>query len=309
MDIIISGAIPHGITAKASEAYIEKQAPALTHLLQTHRASQQQLDIATLGCTPFEYYQLEQAGYLASGDSFYAKGLAPLRCPSHFSISNPSEPIYLIELTHVEIGLHSASLYLSEELQISPQESDALFKSVYSILQDSPYQLLQHHGHIGLMSMGENFTTPLMSPALLATGYLNDWQTPSDLPRPLRNVLSELQITLHTHPINLSRMERGMKPINSAWIYGGATQQNFRCYQQESALIIDTLAFSHLHQDWEKWLRQLPILDQHIQPLLNKKHRFILCGFDRLVTLNPQPWWSKLIYSKQAWKQWWSISN
>lgn len=307
MDIVILGAIPHDLSAKASEAYIEKEAPALAHLLQTHQAHTEWLDIATLGCTPFEYLQLQRAGY--QSQDFYAKGLAPLRS-GDFNISNPNQPIYLMELTHVEMGMHAASLYTAAELAITGEESQALFESAYTLLQESPYQLLDHQHHLGLMSMGEDFDTALMSPALLATGHLNDWQTPSDLPRPLRNLLSELQMTWFNHPINTARSARGLKPINSAWIYGGACLQDVGLkISSPNYHLIDTLGSAHLHQDWEKWLLQLGTLDKHIATFLNKGHRFILCGFDRLVTLTPKPIWAKFLTNKHAWKQWWSASQ
>lgn len=309
MDIVILGAIPHGITAKASTAYIEKQAPVFARLLQTHQAQQHWLDIAHLGCTPFEYYQLRQAGYQATSDDFWAQGLAALRCRNNFTISDVTQPIYLMELTYVEMGLHAAHLYLAEELQISLEDSSALFESARPLFQQSPYQLLHHQGNQALVSMGEDFSTPLMSPALLATGHLNDWQTPSDLPRPLRNLLSELQMLWHSHPVNNARAAKGLKPINSAWIYGGASLQDFQQTTPQTTHFIDTLAFSHLHQDWEKWLLQLPTVDQQLATFVNQGHRFILCGFDRLVTLNPKPLWSRLLSHKNAWQQWWSAEQ
>lgn len=332
MDIVILGAIPHSITAKASEAYIEKQAPVFARLLQTHQANPQWLDIAKLGCTPFEYYQLSQAGYQAS-NGFYAPGLAPLRCPHDFSISHPSQPIYLMELTHVEMGLNAASLYLAEELNISEAESEALFESAHALLAGGALSLSTHQGTTALITMSKDLTSvPLMSPALLATGHLNDWQTPSDLPRALRNVLSELQMVWHHHPVNIERETRGLKTINSAWIYGGAaltdisstppqvvnhtltqatqnTTTQIGRYntstQPDRYQLIDTLFFPHLHQDWEKWLLQLPELDKQLIPLLDQGYRFILCGFDRLVTLTPKSFLSHLLTSKNAWKQWW----
>ncbi|MEL7186771.1 MAG: hypothetical protein AAFN50_10140 [Pseudomonadota bacterium] len=36
-----------------------------------------------------------------------------------------------------------------------------------------------------------------------------------------RNVLSEIEMALHEHPINLERIEAGKQPINSLWLWGG----------------------------------------------------------------------------------------
>lgn len=311
MDIVILGAIPHSTTAKANEAYIEKQAPVFARLLKTHQAHTEWLDIAQLGCTPFEYYQLRQAQY-HSPSAHYAKGLGPLYCPADFTIKHPQQPIYLLELTHVEIGQHSAALYLASELNITKQQGLGFMQSVQEVLQDSPYSLLCHNSHTALLDLGEDFSADLLGPSLLATGYLNDWQYHHELPRDLRRLLSELQMLWFNSPLNQERQAQGQATINSACIYGGACFADFvqapqTLLAKQSQLIIDCLYFSHLHQDWEHWLQQLQQLEHSLQTLPKGQHRFILCGFDRIVTLTPKPLWSKLF--PQDWRQWWSQSK
>lgn len=308
MDIVILGAIPHDLIAKESEAYIEKQAPAFARLLQTHKANTEWLDIETIGCTPYEYYQLKKAQY-SGNNHFYAKGLGPLRYPPHFNTITPHQPIYLMELTYVEIGQHHASLYTADELTITSEEANALFESSLEVFANSPYRLIQHDKHVALMDMGEDFDIPLLSPALLATGHLNDWHQLGDLAHPLRNVLSELQMIWYNHPINQARQERGLKPINSAWIYGGACMNDIHQTSAADEKIIHSLASAHLHQDWGQWITELSLLDTQLTQLSSEAHRYILFGFDRIVTLTPKPFWAKLIHNKSEWKQWWSQSK
>ncbi len=308
MDIVILGAIPHDLMAKESEAYIEKQAPAFTRLLQTHKASTEWLDIETIGCTPYEYYQLKKAQYTGE-NGFYAKGLGPLYASAHFNTIPTHQPIYLMELTYVEIGQHYASLYTADELNISDNEAQSLFESAQEILADSPYCMLQQQSHSALMDMGADFNLPLLSPKLLATGHLNDWHRLGDLARPLRNVLNELQMVWHNHPINQARQARGLKPINSAWIYGGARLADITLTSNHHAQILSQLASAHLHQDWGNWIAQLATLDKQLTQLANQAHRYILFGFDRIVTLTPKPLWAKLLNNKMEWKQWWSQSK
>ncbi len=42
-----------------------------------------------------------------------------------------------------------------------------------------------------------------------------------DLGKRWRHLLSEVQITLHNHPLNTTRAARGQVPINSVWFWGG----------------------------------------------------------------------------------------
>ncbi|NEN75746.1 hypothetical protein F9B74_05315 [Pelistega sp. NLN82] len=309
MDILILGALPHHLMAKESEAYLEKQAPFLTHLLQTHQAQTEWFDIETLGCTPYEYYQLKQVAY-HSQDGFYARGLAPLRCPAHFNTALPKN-LYLMTLCHIEVGLNHASLYLQEELNIPAHESTALFEQAKTLFENTPFSLLSYDADTALIDLGNDFDYPLPSPALLATGYINDWYRPQILPRTLQNSLNELQMSWYDHPINVARQSRGEKAINSAWIYGGASKADIKTISPTThdSITLDTLFFSHLHQDWGSWLAQLNNIDQQLKSLHSAQNRYIFFGFDRITTLTPLPWWHKFLTRKDQWKQWWSLSK
>ena len=38
-----------------------------------------------------------------------------------------------------------------------------------------------------------------------------------------RNILSEIEMALHEHEVNLRRMDEGKQPVNSLWLWGGGT--------------------------------------------------------------------------------------
>ena len=38
-----------------------------------------------------------------------------------------------------------------------------------------------------------------------------------------RNILSEIEMALHEHEVNIRRMEEGKQPVNSLWLWGGGT--------------------------------------------------------------------------------------
>lgn len=302
MDIVILGAIPHRSVAKESMAYLEKEAPFFTRLLQTYKASTEWLDIDAIGCTPYEYFQLRQAGCTSP---FLASGLGPLYCPSSL-IPCAQQKIYLMALTHIEIGQHHASLFLPEELAITPEQSFALFESARTVFEHSPYQLQQYHPDYFLIDMGEYFDAPLLSTHLMATGYLNDWWRDKKIDAPLRNLLSELQMAWHHHAVNRQRTEQGLKAINNAWIFGGARAADLPLRHKEPQTHnINDLAVAHRQQDWGMWLMQLGKVEHALNTFAHNAHRFILCGFDRLVTLTPKTWLQKTLNPKHEWKKWW----
>lgn len=70
-------------------------------------------------------------------------------------------------------------------------------------------------------------TTPLATAAMPA--YVVDQQKPDDyLPTgddtaTHRNLLSEIEMALHEHEVNLEREAAGQQPVNSLWLWGGGT--------------------------------------------------------------------------------------
>ena len=55
-----------------------------------------------------------------------------------------------------------------------------------------------------------------------------------------RQLLTEIQMVLHTLPVNVERMERGRQPINSLWVWGGHPlperlhTPDFRCFADDA---------------------------------------------------------------------------
>ncbi|WP_147628842.1 hypothetical protein [Pelistega indica] len=317
MEIIILGALPHTTMAKESEAYLPKQAPHFTRLLQTHSASTQWFDLESIGCTPYEYYQLQKAHYQHL-DGYCAKGLGILyayHSSQHFN-TYPSENIYLMELSHAEMGLNNASLFLYDELGAQQSETLQLFETVKSLFEQTPFTFLDHNHRYALIDMGADFNHPLPSPSLLATGNLNDWYRQLSLPRELRALLNEVQMTLFNHPVNQAREQKRLKPLNHAWIYGGAQLNHFmqplsntEKHQNTQTLIIDKLYLPHLHQDWGTWLATLPSIDEQLNSHQKEIEQIQLIGFDRIVTLTPDSWVKSIFNNKNNWKQWWSLSK
>ena len=329
MDIVIAGALPHTSIAREMQQFLEKSAPHLLERLRTHQAQSQTYDLDHLGYTPLDAYQLEAAGLPLAASSLSALHL-PSELQQHLL---PERGIYLLQLGHIALGQHSASLHTADELAITPAQSLALFENAQTIFAHSPYKLLAYHPDYFLVDLGPEFNAELPSPNLLATGYLNDWWPQDDATRPLRALLGELQMSWFNHPVNQERETQGKRAINTAWIFGGikgtaiGSSQWLSAQQATSSatyLLIEDLLYAHRQQDWGIWLQQLSALDQRLpeiiakasttQPANNKgenaeshasPYRLVLCGLDRQVTLSPQSWLKRTLQSKNQWKSWW----
>ncbi len=290
MDIVIAGALPHTSIAREMQKFLEKSAPHLLERLRTHHAQSQTYDLDHLSYTPLDVYQLEAAGLPLAASSLSALHL-PSELQQHLV---PERGIYLLQLGHIALGQHSASLHTADELAITPAQSLALFENAQTIFAHSPYKLLAYHPDYFLVDLGPEFNAELPSPNLLATGFLNDWWPQDDATRPLRALLGELQMSWFNHPVNQEREAQGKRTINTAWIFGGikgtaelmahlpiTSTENHHAEQagrsakmvrtdKGNYLLISDLLYSHRQQDWGIWLQQLSLLDQRLPEIVTR---------------------------------------
>src|SRR5690606_4093503 len=132
--------------------------------------------------------------------------------------------------------------------------------------------------------------------------------------RPWRRLVNELQMLWFDHPVNQAREARGLRPVNSVWLYGGG-----RPAQLSSAPALDTgslrvvrgLHGPALVQDWGSWLQELERLDRDEFARLDMPERLVLIGADRIAELTPaRPGFlGRLMGTKQDWRRWWSGRN
>jgi hypothetical protein len=51
---------------------------------------------------------------------------------------------------------------------------------------------------------------------------MGDWLPEGEHARAFRKLQNEVQMLWHEHPINEARQARGLQPVNSCWLWGGA---------------------------------------------------------------------------------------
>lgn len=85
------------------------------------------------------------------------------------------------------------------------------------------------------------------------------WLGSDPAARRLRRLQAEVQMLLHTHPLNAAREARGLLPVNSFWVSGcGAYQPE----QPAPGLVLDDrLRAPALAEDWAAWVKAWETLD------------------------------------------------
>jgi hypothetical protein len=312
MQIVLPGALPDPREARELTCYLQQTAPTLLRWLEQGRAHSIPADPAQAGCTPYEQWQLTQHGFTPKAGQNPCAGLAPLWARH---VSRDNSPVWLAELVHVSPSRDGAALQPAGELAITPEQSVALFESAQGLFAGTGFTLHTDSTERWRIELPAGFAPPCASPTLVGISSVNDWWPQDIAARPWRRLVNELQMLWFEHPVNQARYLKGQVPINSLWLFGGASRDQLRSTDWPGSVQLHSalLAPSVTH-DWSSWLTALGQLEMQVfRPLAERKPpKLVLTGPDRIVEIEPSAWaqWTQwLPGSRQAWRKWWSPQN
>jgi len=301
MNIFIAGMLAPPNIATELIPYLEDNCPALVARLRTSSADQTQLDPSELGCTPLEWLQLQQAGYQQVPGHTFGANMASMIAGA----KEGADPVYIAELTSVNIGRDRMSMIHPSLLRVTQAECDELFESVSMLWDGTGLSALPINTRQWRVWLPASASFDSITPAAVSQYNITDWWPQDASLKNWRKLVNEIQMVWHDHPVNVRRAERDEPSINSIWLFGGAIQSSSKGVQPGQ--VIDTLAVAHASQDWAAWIAGLPEIDKKIQSLPSEIS-LNLIGDDRMITLPPIPnrWWHKAIKPRQTnWKSWW----
>lgn len=318
MELIIIGALPPSSVAGETARHMENTAPLLRRLFEHGNARIHPADPDLTGCTPYEAWLLQQHQFTPQAGQNPCAGLAPILVADN----QAQEPVWLFQLAHFGLSNSGAHMLTAEDIALTEQESLALYESAGQIFTDTPFTLKSHTSHGWTVAVPESFTLASRSPNLIASGDLAHLWPQDDAAKPLRRLLSELQIAWHHHPVNETRRNSQMPIINGGWLFGGASRGQLSAPAPATPIVIRELQAPHRQHQWGHWLAQLPAVEQalthHLGAALKPDSvgnpvtmpvRLILTGNERWITLTvePRPALLKWLPGKRKqWKQWWS---
>jgi hypothetical protein len=308
MHLLIPGALPPSNIAKDLITQVEQHCPQLVERLKTLVAKVQELKPEHTGCTPFEAVKLQQLGYTPPEGANLGAGLASL----HAGVKNPSETVWLAELSAITVGREGATIAHPASFEVTPDEADALFDAVSGLWADRAISALPINARQWRIWLDPKASTRSLTPAAMAEMRLSDWWPQEDSLREWRRLLNEIQMVWHEHPVNIARAERGEMPINSLWLFGGALGWTPTLLDTHApTLTYEGLHTPYLQGDWAAWIAALPALSAHLSTL-DPNTTLTLTGQQRCVVLTParKRWWHALLAPRpQPWNTWWNLPN
>lgn len=153
------------------------------------------------------------------------------------------------------------------------------------------------------------------SPELVSITSVNEWWTQDLQTRPWRRLTNELQMLWYDHPVNVERYAAGLVPVNSLWLFGGASPDQLVQTEAEPVHCHDSLLAPSLAQDWGGWIAALAELEKALfKPLADSSPvpKIVLLGRERIVEVTPRSnnLFSRLLPRRtQAWRSWWSSQS
>ena len=312
MLIVIPGALPPPPVAAELARLLPQRAPLLHAWLQAATARVEGFDARAHGCTPYEAWQLEQAGYRPAPGMPVGAGLGPLRAGP---AAADGEPVWLAELAHLALGTDQATLLDPADMDLRADETDALLQTARPSIEAAGFAVQPLSPQRWRLRLPQGLAPATASPAAVAGQPLRDWWSLDPAMRPWRRLLNEIQMAWHEHPANHARAARGAAPVNALWLYGGAAPWPAR--PAAPAQIATELDEPHRAGDWAAWLDALASLEQHhLRPLLapsaqlpGQPVQLTLLGADRRADLSLQPRGRLLAWlpaPKKNWNTWWS---
>lgn len=320
MQIVIPGALPSMPVAAELARLLPQRAPTLLAWLQAATAHVEGIDVHTQGCTPYEAWQLAQAGYHPVAGMPMGAGLGPLLAGA---VVTDDQPVWLAELSHLSLGTDQATLIHPDHMDIQAQEGRALLATALPSIEAAGFGATVLTPQRWRLTLPDGLEPRTASPAAVAGQPLRNWWSQAPAMRPWRRLLNEIQMAWHEHPTNEARAARGLPPINALWLYGGApkwpeaTAGATAAAQSSTATrLLTELDAPHRHEDWASWLDGLAYLDKHhLRPLSGDRGlptqpiQLVLLGADRRAALTLQPrsrLLSWLPAPKKNWITWWS---
>lgn len=227
LDILLPFALPPAEIAR--DLFRELKAPALAQLLSRARSGRHGVQSERFEgfhrALPHETWLARQFGAESESSPCIAPGLM-----QSFGLQVEPGAWFVLQPVHIHIARDHLVLTDQRQLQIADAEAQTLFAIAQELFAESG-KPLQYGNATTWFVRADDWTQLQTSTPDAAGGHNIDiWMPSGPGERDWRKLQNEVQMHWFTHAVNAERESRGMKTINSIWLWGGGTpaaaQQN-----------------------------------------------------------------------------------
>jgi hypothetical protein len=210
-------------------------------------------------------------------------------------------PWGLITPAHWHLGTEQISLIDPAGLMLDEAQSRAFFDAVAPLFSSEGYTLAWG-APLRWYAAHESFANLATASLDRVVGRNVDrWLGSDPAVRRIRRLQSEVQMQLHTHPLNEDREQRSLLPVNSFWISGCGLAQP----SPAMPTLDNSLRSSALAEDWAAWAKAWQVLDAGALATLlqHSAAQLTLCGERSSASFGPvrRSFWQRLAGRRETW--------
>lgn len=211
--------VPHALipTELAKDLTRAYSAPALAMLLGRHSTRTQTVTEPDARLLPHE-------AWLARRLSGVAGDQPPLAHAAMRALGVPAQDGWWFIVHPVHLALARTHMVLGDPRKLHLDEADAraLFDCAKPYFDEVGKTLLYGDANTWFMRADDWRDMRTASPDAAVGENLADWMPDGPAKRDFRKLQNEVQMLWHAQAVNAAREQRGLVPVNSFWMWGGA---------------------------------------------------------------------------------------
>ena len=130
---------------------------------------------------------------------------------------------FVLQPTHIHIARDHLVLTDMRQLALDPPEARALFDAAAPLFTEIGKTLLYGSADTWFMRADEWPDLHTATPDASSGRNIDIWMPQGEGDRAWRKLQNEIQMHWFAHPLNAQREALGLKPVNSLWLWGGAS--------------------------------------------------------------------------------------
>lgn len=130
---------------------------------------------------------------------------------------------FIVHPVHVQMARTHLTLADPRQLRLDEAESRALYESARPYFEELGQPLVYGDATTWFMRADHWQGLRTASPDCVSGMNLSDWMPEGEHAIAARKLQNEIQMLWYEHPVNEARQARGLPPVNSFWLWGGAS--------------------------------------------------------------------------------------
>ncbi|GAB2843514.1 hypothetical protein GCM10027277_08800 [Pseudoduganella ginsengisoli] len=212
--------IPSELAKDLTRAYT---APALAMLLGRHAKQTITVTEPEARLLPHEAWLTQRLAGAHTDHANHADQ-PPLAHAAMRALGVPAQQGFWFIVHPVHLALARTHMVLGDlrNLHLTDEDSRALFDAAKPYFDEVGKTLVFGDANTWFMRADDWRNMRCASPDAAIGENLADWMPDGEAKRPFRQLQNEIQMLWHAHPANAAREQRGLAPVNSFWMWGGA---------------------------------------------------------------------------------------